>query len=304
MNEKPLKHLLPGVREIRTVEHNRALDRIERTNTVSAEGSQVDEGQRGVSITTYRKFMQIKITGGSNPYSWTEVFIDPDNPTKLGLPNFVVPSNPETGTTIEIPAIERSGNTTVPIGTVVRAEIDYSSSTRLFDWPLGSGGVNSASVNVYLTTLPAYTVSGATNNILTGNSSGPLGTLNGVAMILGTTFLLDPSNGGQTTGSAATGVYVVTNPGNGGAFVAQRIEQAQNALINVGLGGTVGANTLWQFAIPNTTPGTTVTSMAQVNISAWVNLPGIVTGFSINSATCAVTLTTKTLKAPAGCTLT
>lgn len=107
----------------------RIMERLAQRGVI-AQGASWSE-QAGIPFDAQAAAIFIKITGGTNPYSWTEVV---RNPT----PNETTPTwteTPITGTTTSLPAREINRIATVPTGTIAVARQDHFTGEMLFAYP-------------------------------------------------------------------------------------------------------------------------------------------------------------------------
>src|SRR5262249_4528021 len=82
----------------------------------------------------------IKLTGGSNPYAWTN--------QKQDTPGTFVDDLTRQGTTTDLPAYDSMGNTSLAAGTIVRAYLDPAQTHYVFHFGIGSAGGGPGSLTV------------------------------------------------------------------------------------------------------------------------------------------------------------
>ena len=120
--------LRPGDKQISAREMNRAFEQIESQDQQFLPGGFVEVG--GIQPHNPQPNpIWIRITGGTNPYSWEEV-----------LPTLVTESESENftrtgveGTTTVLPAYEVNSVSSVPAETIVRAQWDMGQGRLLFN---------------------------------------------------------------------------------------------------------------------------------------------------------------------------
>jgi hypothetical protein len=133
----PYRPLRPG-QPIVAKEINRALTDLQRSAlSVSGAGFSDELGQTIIDVRA-PKTRQIKITGGSNPYSWVEVAID-----ETGL---VYETGDASGSTGSLAARERTGNERVPVDTIVEATLDENTNQWMFTYLADAGSFFPAKV--------------------------------------------------------------------------------------------------------------------------------------------------------------
>lgn len=141
MNQRPFQRWDPGFRELSAAEYNRALEALEQAGNLNAvPGQVVEQGPQGNASYPEDNTIQIQITGGFNPYSWTEVYQTGNNLTNP--PKYLTDAySPVSWTTyvrsgtvspLSMPAYELNANGGVPKGAVVKATVDMVNSVLVF----------------------------------------------------------------------------------------------------------------------------------------------------------------------------
>jgi hypothetical protein len=237
MLDRGFDKLRPGDRTISARNLNDLAEKVERLDrpVLSVGGDEViTESPSGTSIEQELFRIKIRITAGSNPYSWVEACHAggvPNPPLRdsrgtadqmlpIGARESWLPTNASgyiqdntttPPTAANLPAYETNGAADVPIGTVVDARIDPAASCLFFDY----AGKSIHQARYYASSLPAYT---RVANTITYNSMGAAATINGSTPVNGDVILYNP--GIPSLKAADAGLWAFADVGDSTHFAS------------------------------------------------------------------------------------